>query len=333
MPGDGFLDRLLDLVSVHDRIIVVGQMDTGKSTLIKNLADHMDAYVLDADIGQNDIGPPSAVWLGKRAEGQYEAIDGYFCGSTSPSGHFLQVIAGVTRLVQSCKKRSILVNTTGLATGPIGRTLKTEKINAIRADLVIGLQTADELNYLYAFAHAGSEVAMFRPHPLVTSRSRTQRAEIRGSAYRAHFKGASVRHCRLDEVYVERSLLNNGVAADLARLQAVDPGIVHAESLDDEALIVSTGPLEDPGRIARHMQAGTIYEFRPSDFCGALTGLLSDSGKLLALGIVDSIDFGSGTIDVFTKAERFSVMQFGSIRLDRADFGSAGAFGPHRSYP
>ena len=80
------------------------------------------------------------------------------------------------------------------------------------------------------------------------------------------------------------------------------------------------------------MQAGTIYEFRPSDFCGTLTGMLSDSGKLLALGIVDSVDFRAGTIDVFTKTERFSVMQFGSIRLDK-DYRSAGAFGPHRSYP
>lgn len=332
MPGDGFLDRLLDLASGHDRIIVVGQVDTGKSTLIKNMADSMDAYVLDADIGQNDIGPPSAVWLGRRAEGRYQAIDGYFCGSTSPSGHFLQVIAGVTRLIQSCNKRKVLVNTTGLATGPIGRTLKTEKINAIRADLVIGLQTADELSYLHAFAHAGSEVVMFRPHPQVTSRSRTQRAENRRSAFRGHFEGASVRRFRLDDIYVERLLLNNGITADLAQLQAVDPGIVHAESLGGEALIVATGPLESPGMIAMHVRAGTIYELRPSDFGGTLTGLLSDSGKLLALGIVDSVDFRAGTIDVLTKAERFSVMQFGSIRLDR-HYRSAGAFGPHRSYP
>ena len=100
MSGEGFLDRLLDIVSGHERIMVVGRVDTGKSTLIKNLADHMDACVLDADIGQNDIGPPSVVSLGERVDGRYQAIDGYFCGSTSPSGHFLQVIAGVSRLMQ-----------------------------------------------------------------------------------------------------------------------------------------------------------------------------------------------------------------------------------------
>ena len=106
----------------------------------------------------------------------------------------------------------------------------------------------NELKYLYAFAHAGSEVVMFRPHPMVTSRSRTQRAEIRKAAFRSHFEGACIKTYRLDEFGVERLLLNNGIVADLDILQAIDPAIMHAETLGDEALVVCSGRLDSRAR-------------------------------------------------------------------------------------
>jgi polynucleotide 5'-hydroxyl-kinase GRC3/NOL9 len=164
MSGEGFPERLIAMASGHERIIIVGRVDTGKSTLVRNLADHMDAYVLDADIGQNDIGPPSVASLGERVDGRYRMIDGYFCGSTTSSRHFLQMIAGVSRMLPGDKKRPVLINTTGLATGKIGRALKTEKINAVKPDPIIGLETGNELKYLDAFAKAGAEVVKFRPH-------------------------------------------------------------------------------------------------------------------------------------------------------------------------
>ena len=333
MSGEGFIDRLLDIVSGHERIMVVGSVDTGKSTLIKNLADHMDAFVLDADIGQNDIGPPSVISLGKRVDGRYQAVDGYYCGSTSPSGHFLPMISGVSRLMQSCLKQKVLINTTGLATGAIGQVLKTEKINAIKPDLIIGLEVKNELKYLHAFAHAGCDVVMFRPHPMVTSRSRTERALARTVAFRTHFERSISTVHRLDGIGVERLLLNNGIMADTDALQAMDPDIIYAETSGREALIVSRCSIARPGEIARYLRVDTIYAFRPSDFTGALTGLLDDHGHLLALGIIDSIDLQSGTITVFSTTDRFSVMQFGTMKLDKADFSRTGVFGPETLRP
>ncbi|MGA9140908.1 MAG: Clp1/GlmU family protein, partial [Methanocella sp.] len=260
--------------------------------------------------------------------GQYRAIDGYFCGSTSPSRHFLQMIAGVSRLIQSCRNHKVLINTTGLSTGAIGRALKTEKINAIRPDLIIGLEFENELKYLQAFASAGSEVVMYRPHPQVTSRSRAERALARKASFRAHFEGAVSTSHRLEEIGVERLLLNNGIIADQDVLKTMDPDILYAETLDREALIVSRCSIARPSEIARYLQVDTLYVFRPSDFTGALTGLLDGHGHLLALGIIDSIDFQSGTFTIFSTADRFNVMQFGSMKLDKTDIGYLGSFGP-----
>jgi polynucleotide 5'-hydroxyl-kinase GRC3/NOL9 len=329
MSGEEFLDRLLEIASGHERIIVVGRVDTGKSTLIKNMADHMDAYVLDADIGQNDIGPPSVISLGERAEGRYRMIDGYFCGSTTPSGHFLQMIAGVSRMLPLCGKRPVLINTTGLATGEIGRALKTEKINSARPDLIIGLETSNELKYLDAFARAGAEVVKFRPHPRVTSRSRAMRESLRAAAFRAHFQGAFTTSHRLDDLGVERLLLNNGKTVDKSVFKAFpDAGIVYAEVLDGEAIVIYNGWLTEEDRIASKLGAKTVYAYRPGDFSGVLTGLLGSHGELLALGLIDSLDFESGALNVFSTAQDFSVVQFGTMRLNREDFISAGTFRP-----
>jgi polynucleotide 5'-hydroxyl-kinase GRC3/NOL9 len=327
MSGEEFLDRLIKIASGHERIIVIGQIDTGKSTLIKNMADHMDTYVLDADVGQNDIGPPSVVSLGERNEGRYRMIDGYFCGSTTPSRHFLQMIAGVSRLIPQCRNRPVLINTTGLATGEIGRALKTEKINAIKPDLIIGLETGNELKYLDAFAAAGAEVLKFRPHPQVTSRSRSERENLREGIFRAHFQDAVISSHSLDEIGIERSLLGNGVRGDIDTLSTLaGTPIVHVETTDGEALVVFSEMPGDLEKVATALDVNQIFYCNVADFNGTLVGLMGPKGNLLGLGVIDSVDFVQGIIHIFSPTARFSAIQFGSIKLDVARFTTAGSF-------
>lgn len=330
MPGNEFLDRLLDMASGRERIVVVGQIDTGKSTLVMNLADRMDAYVLDADIGQNDIGPPAVVSLGERIDGRYRMIDGYFCGSPSPSGHFMQLIAGVSRMLPERGKRPVLINTSGLVTGEIGRTLKTEKLNAIRPDMIIGLETGNELKYLDAFSRAGAMVVTFRPHPQVTSRSRSERERLRIANFRTHFQGAFTSSHRLDKIGIERSLLGNGVSTDVARLSKLAGAqVVHAEVTGKDALVIFRKTAGSIDKLAPALDASIIYYCREADFPGTLVGLINRQGSLLSLGIIESVDFERGDIRIYSPAGEFSVLQFGSVKLDAGSFVYAGPFKLH----
>jgi polynucleotide 5'-hydroxyl-kinase GRC3/NOL9 len=261
--------------------------------------------------------------------GHYRMIDGYFCGSTTPSRHFLQMIAGVSRMLPRCEKRPVLVNTTGLATGEIGRALKTEKINAIMPDLIIGLETGNELKYLDAFSRAGAEVVKFRPHPLVTSRSRAMRDSLRANGFRAHFQGAASTSHRLDGLGVERFLLNNGKSVDQSIFRAFpDLDIVHAEVVDDEALVIYNGRLTAEERLTSIPGVRTAHAYRRDVFSGLLTGLLGSHGELLALGLIDSLDFDTGMIKIYSRLKDFSVLQFGTLRLNREDYSSRGTFSP-----
>jgi polynucleotide 5'-hydroxyl-kinase GRC3/NOL9 len=287
----------------------------------------MDAYVLDADIGQNDIGPPSVVSLGERADGRYRMIDGYFCGSTSPSRHFLQMIAGVARMLPLCRDRPVLINTTGLATGEIGRALKTEKINAVKPDLIIGLETGNELKYLDAFSREGSHVLRFRPHPRVTWRSRAMRESLRADAFKAHFQDAVSTVHRLDDFGVERSLLNNGVPRDTARCsQVAGTDVLHAEVSGDEALVVFADQARGLEELASALDVGQVIYCNTAEFCQTLLGLVGPQGNFLGLGILETADFARGEITIFSPATEFSVLQFGSIKIDVATFKTAGPF-------
>jgi polynucleotide 5'-hydroxyl-kinase GRC3/NOL9 len=329
MAENGFLDRLLETVSRHERTMVIGQMDTGKSTLVKNVADRMGALVLDTDIGQNDIGPPATVTIGERAGGRYRRIDGYFCGSVSPSRHFLQMIAGLSRLLARAGKRPVLINTTGLATGDIGRALKTEKINAARPDLIIGLEFEDELKYLDAFSRAGIEVLRFKPHPEVRDRSRAVRDRTREAMFQAHFSGASASAHRLEEIAIERSLLGNGIPADAATLsQFAGARVVHAEVAGNEGLIIFGDGRVDLQKMAPELEVKVLYSYHIMDFPGALVGLYGERGLFLGLGLIESIDFTEGLVHVFSTVREFSLMQFGSMRLNPSDFTSAGPLQP-----
>ena len=296
----------------------VGRSDTGKSTLIKHIARDMDASVIDSDIGQSDIGPPSVVALGERQGDRYVMADGYFCGSTSPARHFLPLIAGAARMASRVKRYPVLVNTTGLATGEVGRALKTEKINALAPDLIIGI--GGGLEYLDAFGHAGATVVHLPVGPLVKPKSRQERAALRQKAFGEHFRNARSITYPFKEFSVERFLLFNGyqprIVNDLLRLDVSG----------NEALVVTTGKLSGPKALMDKLSVDVLHVYTTEDFVNALVGLLDGRGKFLGLGIIEAMDFAEEKIRLYTAASPFSVLQFGSIKLDISDYHYAGPF-------
>ncbi|WP_048197781.1 Clp1/GlmU family protein [Methanocella arvoryzae] len=322
-------EDILDRVSRSRITLVAGISDTGKSTLVRRLADELPAMVVDSDIGQSDMGPPSVVSLGYRREGRFHMTDGYFVGSVTPARHFLQLMAGVSRMVLQCNRYPLIVNTTGLATGGIGRTLLTEKINAVSPDLIITISTDNELSYLNAFRKCGIEIMNMMPGPDVREKSRAERNLLRGRAFREHFEGASVQSIALQDTGIERSLLNNGavVSPDTIRSE-LGFDAVHVEVSGDEAIAVFEDLVPERETIALAFGTKVISAYAASDFENVLVGIIDRDGHLSGLGIVKSIDFDRKVINILTCAKDFSVIQFGTMKLDPETFASAGQFLP-----
>jgi len=184
--------------------LVLGANDTGKSTLVTRLASALAAAghtvgVVDADLGQSDVGPPTTVGLGRVRRplerlADAELIGLEFLGVTSPATCMRETAEATGRLVQraldiGCDR--VLVNTSGLVEGRFGRALKRLKIDSVGPDVLVALQRAEECEpILRAYADAPRPLIVRLPAAPTTRRSATARRSARRRALDAHLAGA-----------------------------------------------------------------------------------------------------------------------------------------------
>jgi polynucleotide 5'-hydroxyl-kinase GRC3/NOL9 len=193
-------------VRTKHTVVLVGGLDTGKSTLSRSLlaaaiaAGRRPAYV-DADVGQKSVGPPATITLRTVAAPedleperfpQQESMA--FVGSISPEGHLLPVLTGVATLHRKAIDDGadfIVVDTSGLVSGVHGQVLKYHKVELLRPDLVVGLQRGEELLPLLGVIQRffATEVVPLGLHPGVVPTTVDQRAENREQAMRRYFSG------------------------------------------------------------------------------------------------------------------------------------------------
>src|SRR4029453_5473880 len=130
--------------------LVLGAGDTGKTTLVTGLASALAARgdlvgVVDADLGQSDVGPPTTVCLGLvrwplASLEEAEVVGLEFLGMTSPARCMRETGDATARLVARALEagcRRALVDTSGLVEGDFGRALKRIKIDRVRPDLLL----------------------------------------------------------------------------------------------------------------------------------------------------------------------------------------------------
>jgi polynucleotide 5'-hydroxyl-kinase GRC3/NOL9 len=195
-----------EAVRTKHTVLLVGGLDTGKSTLSRALlsagveAGRVSAF-LDADVGQKSVGPAatvslkmvrSAVDLDPERFPDQDALA--FVGSTSPEGHLLPVLAGVTMLHRRAVEAGadlVVVDTSGLVSGIYGQILKYHKVELLGPDLVVGLQRGEELLPLLGVIQRffDTQVVPLGVHPGVVPTTVDQRAENRERSLARYFSG------------------------------------------------------------------------------------------------------------------------------------------------
>ncbi len=195
-----------DAVRTKHTVVLVGGLDTGKTSLSRNVLTAAveagrPAALLDADVGQKTVGPPATVTLKMvRSAADLEpgslavADEMSFVGSTSAQGHLLPVVAGVAGLHRRAKDEGadlIVVDTSGLVSGITGQVLKYHKVELLQPDLVVGLQRGEELLPLLGVIQRffPTQVVPLGVHPDVVPTTVDRRADNRERAMRAYFSG------------------------------------------------------------------------------------------------------------------------------------------------
>jgi polynucleotide 5'-hydroxyl-kinase GRC3/NOL9 len=259
--------------------VIIGAGDTGKTTLAAQLASALAARgapvaVVDADVGQSEIGPPTTVGLGavtrpltRLRDADLIALE--FIGDTSPVRRIGPTADATGRLVRRALAAGfahVIVDTGGLVEGALGLALKRAKLRAVDPDLVIVVQRRDEAEPL-ARALGGVERPAFvrvAASPAAARRTQTQRRVFRDRAFEEYLQRATSIRLPMERVHararqgvpppiVEGLLVGiynaDGETLGVGRVRSVDP--------TGDSLVVDT-PVT-PAQIARVVAGRVVW--------------------------------------------------------------------------
>jgi polynucleotide 5'-hydroxyl-kinase GRC3/NOL9 len=261
-----------------------------------NSAAKTPVAVVDADVGQSEIGPPGTVgvaWADANVARLHElkVAARFFVGAFAPVGVALEhaVATGqAAAWVRANGARRVLIDTTGFVAGPTARRLKLAKAQLIQPALVLGFGPPDgskvvdrELDGLLAVvgASVGASVLVLPTPASVGRKSQTLRATRRMTRLGKTLDGAREIVLPLDSVATVGATLNTGepIAPHLVRwaAQALRLPVVYGERLSGVLSLFAGGPAR-PGwensvaPVAEHFGARTVRVLSLANQAGLL---------------------------------------------------------------
>jgi len=185
-------------------VMLLGDLDTGKTTFGLELArraatEGIPAAIVDADIVQSTIGPPTTVGMKVihpamdfSREGLRVADRLGFVGSLIPKGHLLPLVSSTTKLMRASLDAGVqlvIVDTTSLVSGIYGQSLKFFKMELIGPDFVVAFERGGELEPVVGLAQrfTSAEVIELEVDPDVQTRSVDERMTFREEQFASYF--------------------------------------------------------------------------------------------------------------------------------------------------
>jgi polynucleotide 5'-hydroxyl-kinase GRC3/NOL9 len=183
--------------------LLIGATDSGKSTLARHLtrgllSKGIRVSLVDSDIGQSSLGMPGTISMKvfKSVEDmdEFKPDEMFFIGDYNPARKIPLMIEGTRKMVDIARGRgakAILIDTTGLIGGNVGRVLKVGKIRAIRPAHIIAIQRRGELEGILSLLH-GVDIRRLKVSPFAKKRRKEERNRYRIRRYAEYFKGSRV---------------------------------------------------------------------------------------------------------------------------------------------
>lgn len=319
--------------------MVVGAVDVGKSTFCAALAYHAlqlkkKVAVVDADIGQSDIGPPGTIGMGFAHPDMNELADIplsylYFVGDISPQGHFLDMVVGTQKVVHkalSLGAELVLVDTTGLVSGMPARKLKNFKIEAIRPNHLIALQRGSEVEHILRCWEKTKWLKIYRlpPSPLAVVRSFEERKVNRERKVISHFTNASLLTIPFEQVAFKNFPIFNisPLHPSLIALLEEKWGAKFFWGEGDKAgiMLVSESKCKERSTFPLEKMTGRrVSVISVDDLQNRYVGLLDAQGEYIDVGIMKKLDFVERKLYLLTPLKdggKISTVVLGSLKID-----------------
>ncbi len=343
-PGEEVIDywenastKIIEYCREHEHCIItiVGPVESGKSSytcMLSNLllSNNIPVTVIDADIGQADIGLPGFISMSTPSKPllwlrDLQAEELYFVGSITPSIYTHRVISGIEKLLLKALKRSraVVIDTDGWIHGGQAVEYKIDLIRTIKPDHIVVL--GEGLNHILKRTFKNTSINVIElPSPkIVRKRNREDRRYLRSKAYRRYLEKAKIRKLKIDETPIIGSYLFSGESIDLTKISnAISPlGIkpLYASLLHETVFIVIDRPtnIKNIVDIMNTLFPNKeIYVFTKGFERGLLVSILDSELEDRAPGIILSIDFDKKEITIQTPYEgEIRAIHVGKIKL------------------
>jgi polynucleotide 5'-hydroxyl-kinase GRC3/NOL9 len=331
-----------ELLKVEHRPIttmVLGAVDSGKTSFAtylinKLLGMKLQGAILDGDLGQSDIGPPSTLAYAHLTKPITDLFDlraknAIFVGITSPSSAVDKVIDSLCKLkeeVLTCNPSFIVINTDGWVDGEEALNYKMRLVSKLKPDMVFCIQQKDEMTPL--LNNIGNLEKIVVDSPLaIKQRSMEKRRNLRELGYIKYMRNAKMQSLPLGWLKIEgNEVLGLKKTPPTARraqriyeLLGMKP--LHYAELEDRVSIVigrTRWIHEDRVRKIEEFAKKKVAVIRKGEEEGLLAGFHDADRKFLGIGILQEVDYNRRTARILTPVSKeIAIITLGKIKLDK----------------
>jgi polynucleotide 5'-kinase involved in rRNA processing len=191
-------------------VFLLGEIDTGKTSFGLELARRamhggIPVAIVDADIVQSHVGPPTTVGLrlctgddSLTREGLRGADGLGFVGALAPKGHLLSLVSVTAKLVRRAQgegARMVVIDSPNLVTGVHGQTFNFHQVDLIGAQHVVAFERGGELEPVVGILERFTPASVIELSvlPQVVPRSVDERITFREEQFAAYFANGTSR--------------------------------------------------------------------------------------------------------------------------------------------
>lgn len=318
-------------------VVVMGEADSGKTSFCTYLANKAlrkkrKVALVDADLGQSDIGPPSTIGFCRltaptRDPFLLRAETAYFIGTTTPSRALNEVVDKLAKMKDESLGKAVdflVINTDGWILGEEAVQYKLRLVKRIAPNMVVGIQQQKELTPILTALKVIKVISVESPLA-IKKRDREKRKILRELSYKKYLKGAKVQSFPLSWVRVEGIPFGTGITPTKMMLEKIRAKLGFNPLYCEETpnlIVIVTGKNQqvDEEQIPNlREELGKKLKLIPEgDERGLLVGLHDEEEKLLGIGILSKIDYGRHIIQVYTPVTaNVSSIHVGQVKLDK----------------
>lgn len=333
-------ETIESLTQAKGSVVVLGGMDAGKTTFMRLLVEactqsKQTVAILDADLGQSEIGPPACVGIATTSvpvlalsDLKPQAIE--FIGNTTPVGSLPEYLVAIRRLMENpvIAGQRLLIDTCGYVRGMGARRLIYSLLDLISPDHIVVLQRRNEMEPILHYLRRLNQFRLYTPSvpSCIVLKPPVMRRQRRAMRFASYFHEAVVQERSFDSLGFRGAWIGNGTPLASHLLAFVKQSVgdnnpVYYGEIEDRHLglmVKYAIPPEKLSHIVNELKVTDVTITEASRLKNLLVGLKSAKGQTLAMGILVSIDFKRRNLFYLTPLRSLNapaLVHFGTLRV------------------